>query len=442
MHIALFIFYGIVGGYAITRLRFFRNSRIKPTILILLFGLRVVTGCLHNMIAYRYYPNHGDVWRFFNHSLVTRQELFTDFHAFWADNSVWAYMAHNVIEWMLVIFNFFSFDNLYIDTLLFSFFTLAGSLALFRVFIRWFPGDLLSAGCVFLLPSTLFWTSCIHTEGILYTILGFFFFILDRLIINRRTTVDPSADVNHPIAVNRPTADTFPTVRSQLAVGTPLLNGRSARPILLCLCLFVLAVFFRPAILLGLLPATLYLAGSKVASRNRLFLLAGAAVVLLLLFIPGLSSPILQYLSNRQQEFQVLTGNSRIYLPVLEPTWSSLGQVLPRAFLNGFFQPWPGSGGQTIYLVFAGELLLIWLIIVMALSQLFFRRFSLSSFGTSNLLFSILGMLLIGYMIPFVGSVIRYRSIYLPFLLAPFLHTLRHFQIHKKISTYLKVMLD
>jgi len=403
MHIALFIFYGIVGGYAITKLRFFRNSRIKPTILILLFALRVVTGCLHNMIAYRYYPNHGDVWRFFNHSLVTRQELFTDFHAFWADNSVWAYMAHNVIEWMLVIFNFLSFDNLYIDTLLFSFFTLAGAVALFRVFIRWFPGDLLSAGCVFLLPSTLFWTTCIHTEGILYTILGFFFFTLDRLLTNR-----PSA----------------------------------ARQILLCLCLFVLAVFFRPAILLGLLPATFYLAGSKVAFRNRLFLLAGAAIVLLLLFIPGLSSPILQYLSNRQQEFQVLTGNSRIYLPVLEPTWSSLGQVLPRAFLNGFFQPWPGSGGQTIYLVFAGELLLIWLIIVMALSQLFFRRFSPSSFGTSNLLFSILGMLLIGYMIPFVGSIIRYRSIYLPFLLAPFLHTLRHFQIHKKISIYLKFMLD
>src|SRR5258708_22057768 len=163
MHVLLFIFYGLVGCYAITRIPFFRNSGIRPAFLLLYFGLRVATGCLHNVIAYRYYPNHGDIWLFFNHSFTTRHELFTDFSAFWAHNSTLAYLPHNLIEWMHVLFNFLSFDNLYINTLLFSFFTLGVPIALFRVFNSRFRNALLSACCLLLLPSPLFSPSSIHT---------------------------------------------------------------------------------------------------------------------------------------------------------------------------------------------------------------------------------------------------------------------------------------
>ncbi|MES1160513.1 MAG: hypothetical protein ABUM51_07140 [Bacteroidota bacterium] len=407
MHILLFIFYSFVGGYALTRIPFFRNSGIKPAVLLVLLGLRVAAGCLHNVIAYRYYPNHGDIWLFFNHSFNTRRELFTDFHTFWADNSAWADLPHNLIEWMHLIFNFLSFDNLYINTLLFSFLTFAGAIALFRVFVSRFPNDPLSAFCVLLLPSILFWTACIHTEGILYTILGFFFFILNRL----------------------------------------LAGGGSIRRVLLCLFLYALAVFFRPAILVGLLPATLFWIGAEGSHRRRRFLLlTGAATLLLLLLIPHLSSLLLQHLSARQQEFQALAGNSRIYLPALDSTWSGLGRVLPWALLNGFFQPLPGSGGQTIYWAFAAELLLIWAIIAIALMKWVFshQKGPLpwltpgANFGFSCLLFSILGMLLIGYIIPFVGSIIRYRSLYLPFLVAPFLHVLRQRGLPSNLNSWLK----
>ena len=134
MHVLLFIFYGVVLSYALIKIPFFRNSGIRLPILLLYFGLRVATGCLHNWIAYRYYPNHGDVWTFFTNSFNTRRELFTDPRLFWADNSTLAYLPHNLIEWMHVLFNFLSFDNLYINTLFFSFLTLGGIIALFRVF--------------------------------------------------------------------------------------------------------------------------------------------------------------------------------------------------------------------------------------------------------------------------------------------------------------------
>src|SRR5579859_4627908 len=131
LHILLFILYFFLLCYAIQKIPFFRNSGIRPRALILLFSLRVLVGSLHNWIAYAYYPSHGDIWIFFNDSFVTRHELFTDFRLFLDDNSTWAYMSHNVISGLHVLFNFLSFDNLYINTLLFSFLAFWGNTALF-----------------------------------------------------------------------------------------------------------------------------------------------------------------------------------------------------------------------------------------------------------------------------------------------------------------------
>src|SRR5258708_1087520 len=158
MHILLFILYGIVLCFLICRMPFFRKSGIRSGWLLFFFGFHVLVGCLHNIIAYRFYPNHGDIWRFFENSFVTRHELLTDFNTFLADNSTWAYMSHNVIIMIQMVLNWLSFDDLYINTLLFSFPVFLGSVALVRVFRDRFPGDPLTALSVLLLPSPLFWT--------------------------------------------------------------------------------------------------------------------------------------------------------------------------------------------------------------------------------------------------------------------------------------------
>jgi hypothetical protein len=400
MHVLLLIFYSFVLCYALLKIPFFRNSGIRPPILLLYFGLRVATGCLHNWIAYRYYPNHGDVWTFFTDSFTTRRELFTDVRLFWADNSTLAYLPHNLIEWMHVVFNFLSFDNLYINTLLFSFLALGGVIALFRVFSRRFGEDPLSSLSMLLLPSTLFWTTCIHTEGLVYPLLGFFFYYLDQLLARRSDG--------------------------------GIVAGGNNTSFLRCFFLFALAVFFRPAILIGLLPATGFWILAEKKQRYWIAIAAIAAMAILSF------SPILHTLSARQNEFQQLTGNSRIELPLLQPTGASFLHVLPRALLNGLFQPLPGSGGQPIYEIFSAELIGIWLIIAYALIRRPRPTPFLSPFAIACLLFAVPGMLLVGYIIPFVGSIIRYRSLYLPFLLAPFLHTLRNQPIVRSINSWLR----
>ena len=428
MHILLFIFYFSIGCYAILKIPFFRASGIRPSMLLLLFGLRVGAGCLHNWVAWRFFPNHGDIWFFFRESLVTKQELFTDFHRFLANNSVWAYMPYNTIEIMHAIFDVFSFDNLYINTLFFSFLVFGGSIALFRLFRDVFQNQLLAACCALLIPSTLFWTACIHKEGLLFMLLGFFYFHFYRGIK----------------------------------------NGWTAGRVLGCFFLFLSAVFFRANTVVTVLPALfLWIAAEKwPAHRVKIVFgsLLGVLIIVCILNPGGLLTVPLQYLCERQQEFLVLKGNSGVYLPALQPTPASFWKTLPFAALNGFFQPLPGSGGQFIYLAFSAEIILIWLIVLFSLTRWFISRRSAPrptppngphpsagpfnpaqgsslnppptspAFALSCLLFAFTGMLLIGFTVPFVGTIVRYRSIYLPFLLAPCLYSLRQHPLSQRLN--------
>lgn len=387
MHILLFILYSAAAGYAILRLPFFRNSGLRPGVLLLLFALHVLTGCLHNLIAWRFYPNHGDIWTYYQDSISTWLEIRTDFHAFLRDNSTWNFFTHNSLVNIHLLLNFFSREDLYINTLLFAFPVFLGTTALFRVFRRHFPGSMLTALSVYLLPSVLFWTSCVHREGAVYMFLGFFLYSLGRL--------------SHSAAA--------------VAPGLPVRRRSALRSAVL---FFLLIAYFRSSVALTLIPALIIWRWPSLIPRHKKLLLATGVGLLLILV---LAAPLLlKSLAVQQQAFRALSGNSRINLPVLDGTLTSFLHTLPAALLNGWFEPLPGAGGQTVYLLFSIELLLIWAIIILVL----LRLPALTSFSRSCILFALLSMFLMGLIVPFVGAIIRYRSIYLPFLLAPFLYYL------------------
>ena len=412
MHLLLFILYAFLLGWILLRRPFFKD--LRPGLLIAFFLLKVGVGCLHNLLAYKYYPQHGDIWRFFQDSFPPRHGLSMGLSWFWARNSYLihpVYWPHNIIECMHILFNFLSFDNLYINTLFFSFLTIGGNVALFRVFYEKFGRDALCGLCVLLLPSVLFWTSCIHTEGIIYAMLGWLFYGLHRA----------------------------------------LSKGWTARLIIQPLLLTGLIIVLRPAFAIGLLPALLIWLGGEMHMRRITFFVGLGAFILLIVglnrYRPDVLNSIPRTLSVRQQEYQHLEGNSRIPLPVLEPSWNSLRNILPDALFNGFFQPLPGTGGQKIYRAFSLELMVIGLIIGFSFvifvvngirghqpyHSFHYPRF----FAAACLVLAFLGILLIGCIIPFVGAIVRYRSILLPLLLPPYLGTLHDYPVYKRLNNRL-----
>ena len=414
MPVLLFILYCGLCGFGILKIPFFRKSGIRPAVLLTLFGLHVLAGCLHNLIAWRFYPEHGDIWFYFQFSFLERHRLLHDPHLFLYYNSSWDAISHNAITYVQIILDTASFDNMWINTLLLSFPVFLGNTALYRVFRRQFPGSPLSAATAFLLPSTLFWTSCIHREALLFMLLGLLFYWIDKSLSGKNP-------------------------RRALAYAS---------------CTFLAIIFFRFAVAIALIPALLaWLIPLRPLPRRRDWIIGVTGMAVLLLFFlasPQLSAKLLRELGTLQHSFLILQGNSRLYLPVLNDSWTSLLEAAPAALRNGLFEPLPGSGGQQIYQVFSLELLWIWAIVAAALLRRLILHKPTDSappastspttaipFSRCCILFALISMLQIGLFIPFAGAIIRYRSIYLPFLVAPCLYSLRNWQPFQTFNTWL-----
>jgi hypothetical protein len=200
---------------------------------------------------------------------------------------------------------------------------------------------------------------------------------------------------------------------------------------------FLLIIWFRPIVAVALLPAIVLWGGlEKPFSGKQWSLLATgsiAALIILPLAIPGLFQHITNAVTTRQHEFLAMEGHSRLPLPVMDGTFTGMLHMLPAAIRNGWFEPLPGSGGRPIYMVFSIELVLIWIIVAAALIRgKLLRR--LTPFSSSCILFALIAMLLIGVTVPFAGAIVRYRSIYLPFLLIPCLTLFQPNPLWQKIN--------
>jgi hypothetical protein len=451
MHILLLIVYGALASLGIWKIPFLRNSGIRPGWLWLLFMLHVLAGWVHNWIAYRYFPEHGDIWNYFSLSFLYRHRLLFEFHLFLSDNSTWTYITHNGIIFIQMFLDLLSLDDMNINTLLFAFPVFMGNVALFRVFRRRFPDDSLAATTVFWLPSVLFWTACIYREGMLYMLLGFLFFQLDRFFtcpaIPPQTSPPPAIPATDPDILQF----TVKCKMSNSATARPTFP-KLLRPIVYALLVFLLVAYFRLAVAVVLIPAVLVWGGSRLPRRvGWTFGAAVVMVIALTLAIPGLREPLLRVVTAEQASFQVLEGHSRLPLPALDGGLASVWRAFPSAVRNGLFEPLPGSGGQAIYLVFSIELLFIWGVVVLAGIRALRRGIGARNlvsnggrpantspvFVAACLFFALAGMLTIGFFVPFAGTLIRYRSIYLPFLLAPAIHTLRHVPVIQALNRWL-----
>jgi hypothetical protein len=209
-----------------------------------------------------------------------------------------------------------------------------------------------------------------------------------------------------------------------------------------CLLCLLLILFFRFYIILSLLPALFIWLLMEKPSLTRRFLPPVAAIavltIILLLIFPPLSGRLARTITARQLEFSQLEGNSRLSLPPMDGTWTSIFRVLPAAFRNGLFEPLPGSGGKPLYLAFAIELVAIWFFFIMSLLWRRKHPSAAQPFLAFCIFFSFSGLLVIGAMVPFAGAIVRYRSFFLPFLLAPALWWLKTFPIILRLNNWLE----
>ncbi len=401
LHILLFVLYFLLLCFLVNRISFTSKSGLGFRWINFLFILKVTAGLAIGWISARYYPEGNDYWTLNRYGIEETELLKKDPAQFFVSlfqshynhydgffisvGSYWNDLKNNIVIKFLAICNLASGGNYYINSLFFSFISFFGHVALFRIFYTFHSHRkmFIIAGA-FLIPSTLYFSSGIHKDSIVFAALGLFSWALFTL--------------------------TATAARKKL--------------ILLMVCA-VAILFIRSHVFAALIPATIaYLLATRKLIRRpfQKTYVAAALFLLILSFIPSVNP--FAVMARKQQDFFALPeASSQLAKDTLQPTPLSVLKNTPQALVHGFAEPLPWK--------FPGEPLMI--LGFEALLILAFFLFWIFNHDKRKphpvywycILLAIPLILFAGYIVPNAGSIIRYRAIYLPWLLLPLLTTLK-----------------
>lgn len=401
MTFLLFISYSVLFCWLITRIQFFKESGLSATILITLFLLRIlvlIIGCGINL----YYLPVSDPVILNGMGIDEFHLLFQNPHEYLINifhtnspeaysrllddsNSFWNNLRTNLILKMLSIFNIFSLKSFLINTLFFNFLVFFGFVALYKVFIKIFPElyyQLII--CIFLLPSALFFTSEIHRDGLILLSLSMviyhLFFVLNE----------------HQFSWKR---------------------------ILIILLFLSLIFLLRNFVFIALIPALIaWVLSKKFPKHSFICFVIVYFFATILFFCSGLiysKANLPAYVSARQQSFIEIgkAGNSTIEVAPLQPDFKSFLVNAPKALELTLLRPYLTAKGIQ-YIPFAVEICVIE-ILFLAFVSFRKKKMFINPLIYFGIFFSCSMMLMTGYTVPIIGAIVRYRSIYLIFLLIP-----------------------
>lgn len=384
-----FLLFGLLTVYLTRR----SVPALSPGEALLAFGCKGLLACLYGYIFIHYYQG-DDTWDIHIGSLNECRLLKSDPVQFFLDflplkawrisGGQWGpAMAYYLdkLEWHLLvkplaIFNLISDGNYYSNAVFFSFLTFWGHFLLFKLALQHFPAKrLLLLAVVFFFPPVVFWLSGIRADGLLFLSFSFFMLHAYRWI-----------------------------------------HGGQTKSLWWSLLGLAGILIFRNILLLIILPALVaWFVTVRYDRRPRLVFGAvyGIAVVLFFLssLLPGwLNLP--QMVANKQEQFMKLEGNTRFALSPLTAHAGSYWRVLPEASLNTFARPFVWEARGPLQIMAAIEIWCFWiLLILMALGRSRTLPSPVPAWCWFMISFSVVYYLFIGYVVPFPGAIVRYKSI-------------------------------
>ena len=381
-----------------------KNAGLHNKYILILFITKIIAGLAIGWISYNLYNTGNDYWdvnregwkeyqllwtnpgEYFTNIFKSQYSqgyggMFDSFQSFWND------LRNNIIIKFLSVCNIFSRGNYYINSLFFNFFCFLGHVAFYRVFIQIYKKQ--QAGvivCCFLLPSMLYFTSGVQKDGIIFTTLGLLCYAVFTALQQNKFTLKKWVVIIAALA-------TLFLIRSYV-----LLN------ILPALVLWVMVVKFK-------LPA--------LKSFITGYIILGLVFFSFNTIVPSINP--LKTVTQKQADFFTLpVAATQLHADTLYPNFKSFLYNAPQAYNHLLLRPYINELPTKSLLPINIELLCYQLIFLLFL---FFRKKKESGEANPFILFGIFFtltmFLFIGYIMPNLGSIIRYRSVYLLFLLTP-----------------------
>jgi hypothetical protein len=418
------LFYLLFFNFLITRYGRLQFKNFKPFVTTAMFNLKFLTGIFIWVIYTFYYKDvqNNDVHKFYNDAVVLRNlagespkdfvqimsgigssdsrfDKYYDEMKNWKRNFDEAPFNENqTIIKLNALLMFASLRVYFVHILFMCFISLMGWVLLTNAVLKFAPqGNSVFAIPVLLLPSVLFWTSGVMKEPVLVLGLGVFI----------------SGVLNFEAGKSR---------QNMWALATILAGSF----IIIIIKFFVLAC---------LIPAVIAFIVLRQNQRAPIiFLKYGLVNVVLLLaaFNIGKVIPRLdlqQMLLNKQmhsvKEASYFKAGSRIEIPALDNSASSVIETAPVGIWNTVLRPYLWEGKNVMMLASAVENVLIGLFVIACLWFSDFRNLSQLNLFLFLLNFALAYFALIGICTPVLGNLVRYRAPLLPIFLFAFFLILR-----------------
>lgn len=398
------------------RSSFIKNSGLGINTIFLLFCIKIAAGLVVGLINHYLLHSQTDYDNLNNLGIQEHEILLHDPRAFFSDlvtsnyadtgeffgstHSYWNDLRANIIVKTLALLDTITLGNYYVNSFFFNFICFFGHVALYKIYIRIFPGKRLQVIIgSFLLPSTLYFTSGVHKDLIVFTGLAFFCYFLyfgffrcaDGGIMER--------------------------VKSNFSI----------KKILLLIISFGAVLIIRNFVAVVVLP---FAAAFFICMRYRLkpLIVFGS---LTLLIVGGIifshyampaHDPLQMVVAKQQAFFSLGTGSTQYRNDTLQSTLTSFAHAAPIALRHSFFSPYPGEFNNIYLHFYSTEILAYWILLI-SMVFLFRKNYTDDSkaFLYFTIFFSVALFLFAGYITTTAGALMRYRSIYLPFFIIPVL---------------------
>ena len=404
----------------VTKIPFVKNSGLSPKYILLLFLAKIFAGLAIGWISYNIYSTGNDYWNvnrdgwkeyqllwsnpreYFTNIFKSQYAqgyggMFDSFQSFWND------LRNNIIIKLLSVCDIFSRGNYYINSLFFNFLGFLGHVAFYRIFIQIYKKKQLAVIiCCFLLPSMLYFTSGVQKDGIIFSTLGFLCYAVFKSLQENRF---------------------------------------SNKRLLIIFLTFIILFLIRSYVLINLLPALcIWILVVRYKWPALKSFVIGYIILGLIFFnfnsiVPTVDP--LKTVTDKQAAFFTLpVASTQIKLDTLYPNFKSFVSNAPQAFNHLLLRPYPVELPAKSLLPINIELILYQILFIFFLFLKTGREESENNaFTFFGIFFALTMFLFIGYIMPNLGSIIRYRSIYLPFLLTPVICGIQW----RKMTTHFKL---
>lgn len=408
----LYFIYLTVAIFAIGKLPFFKNTKLKPHILQLLFLIKIATGFVVLQIYTNYYPAQtSDMHHYFIDGKILYEALkespldylsmltgigdtqphlmkYYDTMSYWI--KPFDYNLYNDNKLVIRLNGFLmllSKGNIHIHSLFFNLISFIGLVAIFR-FIAYYISkqrQVIALIAIFLTPTILFWGSGMLKENLMIFVMGLFLWSLNE-ILNKKINW-------HKLLILVVSASLF--AHSKIYVS------------------------------LSIIPGVIWLIINHFYNKNRIAVFL--SIHLLLFFIAinlhyiNPNFDLLKIIATKQHDFiQTIThlqhANSAINIPTLSGTFTNILKLAPNGLINSFFRPHIFEYHNITSLAAAIENLFITLGITLVILFPKFKQ-KQSPLPYFCLSFSIILMIIIGITTPVLGALVRYKLPAMPFIM-------------------------